>query len=348
MTAIAGSLAYPALAHAMSPTIPNPYLNWGVKMWQSANESPLTVHSLKLADNNQHWSWIGLGYSCAHYGELLQGEFSVEPGRRVRGLVSLPYRKAGTICHVRMRLGRGEIQVPDRKEKTRQVVKNYLKEYGLGFSFDVSVEIHSLIPTGIGMGSSTADLVATIRALDAAIGKHTVPSTMARMAVAAESASDSIMLSNDAVLFAQREGSIIETFQGALPSMALVGMNLQPGATYSTTDNPPAVYDDNHIRTFDELRLMMRDAIARGSVKSLGLVATESALINQEFVPKNHLAEIIRMAKKLGGVGVSVAHSGTVGAILFPSKEDVSECALLSVHALAQEYGFGEPDLFYI
>jgi len=46
-------------------------------------------------------------------------------------------------------------------------------------------------------------------------------------------------------------------------------------------------------------------------------VATASAELNEKFLPKLRFADVRRVAMSVDAAGVSVAHSGTVGAILF-------------------------------
>ena len=60
-------------------------------------------------------------------------------------------------------------------------------------------------------------------------------------------------------------------------------------------------------------------------------MATASARVNQRFLPKPSLPDLIELSRRLGGAGVQVAHSGTVAGLIFdarrPGIEDsVAEC----------------------
>jgi mevalonate kinase len=70
------------------------------------------------------------------------------------------------------------------------------------------LRIASDIPMGHGYGSSTADVIASIRAAAAALGTKLLPSAISRLAVAAEIAADAIAFEAEALLFAQREGLV--------------------------------------------------------------------------------------------------------------------------------------------
>ncbi|BCG97319.1 hypothetical protein MesoLj131a_61830 [Mesorhizobium sp. 131-2-1] len=59
-----------------------------------------------------------------------------------------------------------------------------------------------------------------------------------------------------------------------------------------------------------------RIAIPQGDIASIGKIATASALLHQERVPKEHLNSMLKVSEEVGALGVIVAHSGTVIGIL--------------------------------
>jgi uncharacterized protein involved in propanediol utilization len=188
------------------------------------------------------------------------------------------------------------------------------------------VEISSEVPHGIGMGSSTADVTAAIRAI---ADYHSVTPTaeeIGRIAVAAESASDPIMIDDRVVLFSHHEGTVLETFGRQLPSMIVVGCDADPGTgVVDTITLPFAAYSATDIDTFRILRSELRAAIAAGDVARLAKVATASALISQRFLPKSAFDFLLDLCERTGGHGIQVAHSGTVAGLIFDSRrEDVT------------------------
>jgi len=185
------------------------------------------------------------------------------------------------------------------------------------------LDIRSDIPHGIGMGSSTADVTAAIRAIAVFHGVAPTAEEIARIAIEAECASDPIMIDDRVVLFAHRDGTVLESLGRDLPPMIVVGCDADPGAgTIDTLALPPAAYSTTEIDAFGFLRAELRAAVVNGDTARLGRVATSSALINQRFLPKSTLDFLLDLCKRVGGCGIQVAHSGTVAGVIFDSRRD--------------------------
>jgi uncharacterized protein involved in propanediol utilization len=276
--------------------------------------------------------WVGVGYSFGHFGELLQGAFMDVDGSVVRALVTLPYRRAGVVTNVRVSPGSGSIDTPSGKSKTKDVVRAYLEHHGLAGRVNCAVEHSSQLHEGIGMGSSTADLIATVRALDVACGLRTDEVTTAQMLALTEVACDSTMFSGRALLFAQRQGRVLEDFGLPLPPIDCIGFNMCPGETFSTVQTPPAAYSQSEIDCFAHLRTEIRQAIRERDPVRLGAVATTSAEINQRHFPKPNFDLLLRLARRCQALGVSVAHSGTLGALIYCAGKAIDETPLDVVH----------------
>lgn len=285
------------------------------------------------------WCWFGIGYCPSHFGEILQGAFHANDAIVRRGLVTMPYRRQGVISRVQARPGSGVVHGPLGKTKTLEAVRLYLAAHELERTVDVTFSLYDGAAEGIGLGSSTSDIVSTLRALDHALAHHTEPAEIARLAVIAEVACDSTMFTQAAVLFAQRDGIVLESFAGSLPRLSALGFNLCPGEIFLTTETAPAQYTLDEVQEFDRLRYRMRAAVKDSDAPAVARVATESARINQRYFPKATFAEFERLCERYGAMGLSVSHSGTVGALLFapsrPSERDIhrifadaSECGI--------------------
>lgn len=179
------------------------------------------------------------------------------------------------------------------------------------------LQIGSNIPVGQGMGSSTADVLASVMAILDYLGRTASPETIMRIAVAAETASDSTIFTQQAVLFAHREGSVIESFRRPLPPIDVISIDTSPEQTVSTLDHPPARYSSAEVEAFRPLRSLLRVAIDLHDLNLLGRVATASARINQRFLPKPNFQELSRIAAEHRAIGLQVAHSGTLVGLLF-------------------------------
>jgi len=220
---------------------------------------------------------IGIGRATAHHGELLQGVFDGHEGRLHRGLITLPLAaQQSTVTFWPGEEGGLRTRPTNRRKAARAAVLTL--EY-LGFpdaGGDLTIE--SDIPVGHGYGSSTADVIATIRATAAAAGATLRRSTVCRLAVAAEGASDAIAFGDQAVLFAHREGSVIEHFGGEYPPLLVVGFRTGGARTIDTDGLPRAHYGPEEIEQFRVLRGLASHAVRQQDPRLIGRVATASAL----------------------------------------------------------------------
>jgi uncharacterized protein involved in propanediol utilization len=255
---------------------------------------------------------IGTASAPIHHGEILQGSFRVD-GRIRRGLVTLPcplYRSQATFIPEL----RSTVRVwPAWREKAQRAAELAILEIAPGTGG--CLEVRSDVPVCRGLGSSTSDVLAAIWAVAESFGQVLPPSTVARLAVEAENASDSLMFSRAAVLFAHREGEMIENFGADLPPLHVLGFGA--GEPVETLGHQPAWYTERELDCFDDLRSMLRQAVASQDVALVGEVATTSTWINQKHLPIPCLEEICAAAAEAGAVGVQTAHSGDIGGILF-------------------------------
>lgn len=263
---------------------------------------------------------VGTGRAAAHHGEILQGVFGGGDGRLHRGLISLPCPLFGCTATFWPRCGKDIITRPHGRDKARRAAQLTLRRLGLpGAGGELTLE--STVPVGHGYGSSTADVVAAIRATAAAARTRLRPETIAALAVAAEIASDPLAFDELPVLFAQREGRVLAPLGAALPPLIVVGCDVAPDRTVDTLLTAPARYDSDEIETFRVLSGLAAHAIASGDARLLGRAATASARISQRRLPKPHFDALMALADETGACGVQVAHSGTLAGLLFDGRE---------------------------
>lgn len=166
-------------------------------------------------------SRAGVGTAIAHHGELLQGVFEDDHGRLHRGLVTLPLPRWISRATLVISGSREITTRPQGKAKAAAAARQALDHLKVAKGGNLVIE--STTPEGHGYGSSTADVVATSRAVAAAYDVQFMPSRIGLLAVAAEKASDAVAFDANAVLFAQREDTVLEDFGGSLPPLLLVG-----------------------------------------------------------------------------------------------------------------------------
>ncbi len=260
------------------------------------------------------------GAAPAHHGEILQGVFHDSTGRLCRALVTLwhPERSSRATFHPSPE--QADITCPAGMWKVQQAASIAMTAFATQRSPATGgyVKISSTIPLGVGMGSSTADVTATIRAIASFHGVQPPAEKIGQMAVQAEQASDPVMIDDRVALFAHREGRILESLGRSLPPMIVVGCITDPApGGIDTVALPPAAYSADDVETFHRLRAEIRAAVRVGDVTRLGQVATASALISQRFVPNPVLEFLLDVCNRCGACGVQVAHSGTVAGVIF-------------------------------
>lgn len=283
---------------------------------------------------------FGYGRATAHHGEVCQGVFAGDNERLHRGLVSLPcsiFESAALFCPE----PGGRLKVEPRwKTKACKAARYVLAFLGKS-NWGGTLKVDSNVPVGWGLGSSTSDVTAAIKAVADAFGQTIEPTAIAFLAVQAETASDSTMFSEPLVLFAQREGIVVEAFDGPLPGLEVLGFNTDhSGLGIDTLSLTPARYTSWEIGAFRMLVGLLRLGIETQNRQLVGRVASASAKINQRILPKPHFNELKQIVKKVESLGLEVAHSGTVVGLIFDPTDTRVESQIVDARGLIAELGF--------
>lgn len=201
--------------------------------------------------------------------------------------------------------------------KSRRAIEKVFERFDLPIkeSKNISLNIHSEIPVGKGMASSTADIGATIVATLGLIQKSLTSEEISKIASTIEP-TDSIYIEKNTI-FNPLNGEIIKYLGNIRNSKVVI---LEPNKTLSTTKirNTPN-YKDIKTQNKDIIReafYMLEEGIKNNDLHLVGKAATLSSLANENIHKKQGLKEIIEISKNYGAYGVNVAHSGTVIGIL--------------------------------
>jgi uncharacterized protein involved in propanediol utilization len=290
-----------------------------------------------LAGNEGGPLRTGEGRSIAQHGELFQGQIEDENNQRRRCLLSLPCNAMYSHAVLRPDTS-GSLRVtPSHKRKACRVVELTLAHLNVsGVGGEISID--SAVPEAKGCGSSTADCIAAANAAADAVNRSLSEDELARLVVEAEVASDNFMFRR-AVLFAHREGVVLEDYAKHLPKVEILGVDTAPSSFVETLIYPPAVYSWRQLQSFVALTSALRRAVCKQDIYLLGRVATASANINQEFLPKPLFPEIRMLAERTGALGVAVAHSGTVLSILLDPADESLEFKIDQLRAGLNKLG---------
>lgn len=183
-----------------------------------------------------------------------------------------------------------------------------------------SLRINSALPVGKGMASSSADLVATARAIGSAFGLDSSPAAIEDLLRTIEP-TDGVMY-DSSVAFYHREVRLHARL-GALPALTIVGID--EGGMLDTVqfNRIPKAFTNRDMREYESLLAELTHAIKIGDVQVIGALATRSAVLNQQLQPKRLLDDAIGLCRKFGALGVVAAHSGTkLGILLADSDPD--------------------------
>lgn len=275
--------------------------------------------------------------ATGHAGELLQGAIR-HSGRTHRLLLSLPAPPLRTQAEVIATPGKPLRMEPAWARKAYQAAVALFRWFERPLP-EVTVRLKTNIPAGKGCGSSSADMLATLRALLLYAGFTMTEEALARLIVNVEEATDGSVLSRPA-LFRHREGVVQEYLAGDYPAMRVMVIDTQPAAAIDTIALERARYCDEQLAMFDVLVPKLRRAFLDGDARELGQVATASALVSQRFLPKPHFVALTKLVLGEGGYGMSVSHSGTVVAALLPIDTDSETLRRIaaSVGSLGMEF----------
>lgn len=290
----------------------------------------------------------GIGHARHHHGELLQGAFRDASGAPRHGLVTLPMPGArARAVFVPDPSAGGITVVPAGRTKAARAARLTADAIAAapvpgsrGIAPCGRVELTGAVPIGLGMGSSTGDVVATIRAVADGAGVTPSARTVARLAVAAETACDPTMFDDRPLLFAHRDGYVLEELGPALPPLRVLGCVTGGGRPVDTLAAARA-YCDADVDGFEHLRDLLRRAVRLADPDLLGAVATASARRGR---PGSELDLLIGIAEESGAVGVQIAHSGNVAGLLFdPARAGRVDraAAALDAHGLPVTRVFG-------
>lgn len=254
----------------------------------------------------------GTGLACGTFGELLQG--ATGPGEEF--MVTLPIDRWTTARFTPDPEGGGVRTMPEGKWKSRRLAEQLLASLRLPGGGELT--LRSELPEGKGLASSSADLVATARAVASAWNVR-LPAILVECLIGGIEPSDGVM-HEGAVVFDHRRVRLRRRLP-PLPEMTIVG--LDEGGTLDTLSLEPRRHERRQ-ELFVKYRALLDAlvlAIERSDYRGIGAVGTHSAALNQALVPRRNLEAVTDLVDEVGAAGAATAHSGTCIGLLVSTED---------------------------
>ncbi|MEV6813967.1 kinase [Micromonospora sp. NPDC051296] len=270
----------------------------------------------------------GVGAAYGTFGELLQGRLPEDDGDF---LVTFPVAR-WSVATFRTDPGVTGVKVwPPHKRKGARLAEMIIAETGERIGAHLSLD--SGLPEGKGMASSSADLVATARAVGNALGVDMPPERIESHLREIEP-TDGVLYPG-IVAYHHRQVRL-RAMLGALPSMTVVGVDEGGEVDTVAFNQLPKPFSAADRREYAWLLARMADAVRARDLAEVGRIATRSAEMNQILRPFTMLSDMVDVCERVGGLGVVAAHSGTMlGILLDRARPDYHDTLAATASACA-------------
>ncbi|QPQ32766.1 GHMP family kinase ATP-binding protein [Lysinibacillus sp. JNUCC 51] len=248
----------------------------------------------------------GVGKANGTFGELLQGVLSDDSDF----LVTLPI-ESYSYCYFYARDTDSIRILPMSKKKSAILASKILSFYKLPTGGDILIK--SELEEGKGLASSTADMIATARAIENYYNLS-IPVDVLERLIREIEPTDGIMY-DGIVSYYHKEVKLMK-YIGECPPMTILGID-EGGEVETIEFNKKAKpFNKEEKKEYENLLSKITSGILNNDMTLIGEVASRSALINQSLHPKRTFEDIKRINSAINGLGVITAHSGTYIGIL--------------------------------
>lgn len=262
-------------------------------------------------------------------GELLQGPL-VHAGQMQICIISLPIRRYSWAHYLCGASGDHDAEL-GRRPKCRKAIDLYLRWHGLTLPKG-SWAFSSELPWGRGMASSTADIVATLRCLDAMFARRS-DAAMIRAVLREIERSDSVFLESYALYLSGLQ-EVIRLLPGN-PAFHVCYIDEEKAVDTEAVTARLFSHYGSHLQPYQNNLAAMLDAFDRGDLRGIARCATQSAVLGQGAVPKKSLTAMLNNRERFGADGVVVAHTGSLIGYLFVDRPGAMQVGELSAFFLS-------------
>lgn len=271
---------------------------------------------------------VGYGKSYASFGEIVQG--------RLRSgddfLVTLPVNMWST-CEIVHSTIDGESIVECMYEKSKQVAERMLVELEMTYGSKISITFTRNIPIGKGLSSSTADMLATVRAFQEIFGAVVTENFISRLFSSIEPHDGLQYFSS--IVYNHREGVLLNKLN-YIPQFNIVGID--GGGVVDTEEyNSKLSFSSEDLDEYEHIYQDLLISFANRDDESIAKCSTRSSLLHIKRNGNSFFRKIIELSDRLQPLGVLTTHSGTCVGLLYPI--DIDESVMLRAENLLQDYG---------
>lgn len=254
------------------------------------------------------------GFCYGTCGEILQGIY-----QKKECIVSYRINKGSKITLKK----RNELKNFKAPKKIFLAFKYLFEAYNenLNILDDFELIVNRSLPVGKGMSSSSSDIFAALKVGSKILKKEVDENLFLKIASKIDP-TDYVISKNQAI-FDPKNAKIIKTL-GVLKNLKVVV--LEPENRINTIELKK---NENYYKTrykfekeYQKLFLKLINAYENNDINMIAKIATISSFLNQEIHKKIYLEEILEIGLKNDALGLNIAHSGTVIALLMEKSKD--------------------------
>jgi uncharacterized protein involved in propanediol utilization len=273
---------------------------------------------------------IGYGKSYASFGEIVQGRLSC--GNDF--LVTLPVDLWST-CELNCQeiTGPSIVNIDGNFDKSKGVAEAILQELGLDQGKRLNIKFTRNIPIGKGLSSSTADMLAVVRAFQEVFGFIVTEKYISRLFSNIEPHDALHYFSCTA--YNHRKGVLLKKMN-YVPQYIIIGIDA--GGTVDTKQyNKKIEYSSDDIQVYDSIYKDLVNGFMDQDDIAIARCATRSTKQHIKRSDNHFIKSIVRKLPDFAPIGILTAHSGTCVGLLYPinEKNDV----LMKAEKLAKNFG---------
>jgi L-threonine kinase len=209
--------------------------------------------------------------------------------------------------------------------KSRALVGLVLKELGIESGYHIACTFTRNIPVGKGLSSSTADMLAALRAVQDGFGFLFTEEFTSRLFAGVEP--HDALHYDASTAYNHRQGLLIRKFD-YIPAYTIIAVD-NGGAVDTVLYNQTVSFSSDDTRRYDALFSRLESAFESRQDELIAECATESARMHADRRADDVLHKAVDLVRPLSCLGVVAAHSGTCAGFLLPA--DSSADAVLGV-----------------